>query len=67
MILKEVWMKVVDHGECQSLLRKTKLGRFFTLDREAFMCAGGQKDVDMCTVRFSPQYSLSLTSHQYIP
>ena len=50
VILKEVWMNVVEPATCQDLLRKTKLGRFFQLDRDSFLCAGGEVDVDMCTV-----------------
>ena len=50
MILKEVWMSVVEHGECQEQLRRTRLGSFFQLDQESFICAGGQVDRDMCTV-----------------
>ena len=43
-------MNVVEPATCQDLLRKTKLGRFFQLDQESFLCAGGEVDVDMCTV-----------------
>ena len=50
MILKEVWMSVVEHGACQEQLRRTRLGSFFQLDQESFICAGGQVDRDMCTV-----------------
>ena len=42
-------MDVIEHKECQKKLRQTKLGRFFELHK-SFLCAGGQKDVDMCTV-----------------
>ena len=56
VILKEVWMNVVEPDTCQELLRKTKLGRFFQLDRESFMCAGGEVDVDMCTVFYHYYY-----------
>ena len=50
VILKEVWMKVIEQKNCQEKLRKTKLGEFFVLD-ESFICAGGEVDIDMCTVR----------------
>ena len=50
VILKEVWMSVVEHGACQEQLRRTRLGSFFQLDQESFICAGGQVDRDMCTV-----------------
>eukprot|EP00092_Neocalanus_flemingeri_P040748 GFUD01044363.1.p1 GENE.GFUD01044363.1~~GFUD01044363.1.p1 ORF type:complete len:441 (+),score=109.06 GFUD01044363.1:120-1325(+) len=48
VILKEVWMNVIEHNSCQEKLRKTKLGQFFILDN-SFICAGGQADVDVCT------------------
>jgi len=48
VILKEVWMKVIEQKNCQEKLRKTKLGDFFVLD-ESFICAGGEVDIDMCT------------------
>ena len=56
VILKEVWMNVVEPDTCQELLRKTKLGRFFQLDRDSFLCAGGEVDVDMCTVGSGSYY-----------
>ena len=56
VILKEVWMSVVEHGECQEQLRRTRLGSFFQLDQESFICAGGQVDRDMCTVRRGRRY-----------
>jgi len=48
VILKEVWMNILEHNSCQEKLRKTKLGSFFILD-QSFTCAGGQTDKDMCT------------------
>ena len=42
-------MNVIDHKSCQEKLRKTKLGRFFILNK-LFICAGGEVDIDMCTV-----------------
>ena len=59
VILKEVWMNVVEPDTCQELLRKTKLGRFFQLDRDSFLCAGGEVDVDMCTVGGGGYYCCS--------
>ena len=64
MILKEVWMSVVEHGECQEQLRRTRLGSFFQLDQESFICAGGQVDRDMCTVS-GDQESRSLKFHKH--
>lgn len=47
-IMKEVWLDVLEHKDCEEKLRKTKLGRFFILN-ETFLCAGGEADIDMCT------------------
>ena len=63
MILKEVWMSVVEHGECQEQLRRTRLGSFFQLDQESFICAGGQVDRDMCTVSGDRRYLQSTHTH----
>ena len=52
VILKEVWMNVIEQNSCQEKLRKTKLGQFFVLDK-SFICAGGEVDIDMCTVKKS--------------
>jgi kallikrein len=54
ILLKEVWMKVVEWNNCQEKLRETKLGQFFVLDK-SFLCAGGEVDIDMCTVRIFQQ------------
>lgn len=48
--MKEIWIDVIDPDTCQEALRKTRLGRFFVLDKESFICAGGESDKDMCTV-----------------
>lgn len=48
VILKEVVLPVVGNEQCQKLLRKTRLGRFFDLD-PSFLCAGGEQGVDTCT------------------
>ncbi|XP_068203783.1 uncharacterized protein [Palaemon carinicauda] len=47
-ILKIVELPFVEHGECEELLRKTRLGRFFKL-HDSFMCAGGEENKDVCT------------------
>ena len=44
-------MSVIDHDTCQDNLRRTRLGRYFELDGHSFICAGGDMDDDMCTVR----------------
>merc|ERR1711863_254010 len=40
VVLKEVSLPVVGHGQCQETLRSTRLGRRFKLD-DSFLCAGG--------------------------
>ncbi|XP_069941094.1 inactive serine protease scarface isoform X2 [Cherax quadricarinatus] len=47
VILKKVEVPVVPNPECQGLLRKTRLGKFFILDK-SFMCAGGEEKKDAC-------------------
>lgn len=46
-IMKKVELPLVDHHQCQNLLRKTRLGRYFNLD-DSFMCAGGEENEDAC-------------------
>ncbi|XP_050676731.1 phenoloxidase-activating factor 2-like [Leptidea sinapis] len=46
-ILKKVNLPVVERGECQILLQKTRLGPFFQLG-SSFMCAGGRPGQDTC-------------------
>ena len=48
VILKKVDLPVVTYDRCQEMLRKTRLGRFFILDK-SFVCAGGKADQDACT------------------
>ena len=47
-ILKKVDVPLVEHGYCQTLLRKTRLGRYFRL-HSGFLCAGGEEGKDACT------------------
>lgn len=47
-ILKKVELPVMDHENCQSAFRKTRLGATFQLHR-SFLCAGGEEGVDTCT------------------
>lgn len=49
-IIKEVEVPVLSSYDCQSKLRKTKLGNSFTLDSDSFICAGGEAGKDACTV-----------------
>ncbi|XP_063992387.1 phenoloxidase-activating factor 2-like [Diachasmimorpha longicaudata] len=48
-LLKEVDVPIVDQGSCETRLRSTRLGNFFTLDRSSFICAGGEVGKDACT------------------
>lgn len=47
MIMKEVSVPVISNEECQSKLRKTRLGRYFKL-HGGFLCAGGKEGEDSC-------------------
>ncbi|XP_054156203.1 phenoloxidase-activating factor 2-like, partial [Oppia nitens] len=46
-ILKEVKLPVLNHYDCQTALRQTRLGNRFRL-HDSFLCAGGEKGVDSC-------------------
>lgn len=48
-ILKEVELPVVSFYRCEEALRRTELGRRFTLQR-GMLCAGGKEDQDTCQV-----------------
>ena len=39
---------MVDHNSCEKKLKTTRLGNHFTLDK-SFNCAGGEKNIDVCT------------------
>ena len=47
-VLKAVTLPVVDDFECESALRRTRLGGGFTL-HDSFVCAGGKAGRDACT------------------
>lgn len=49
MILKRVELPVVHHDTCQDIMRTTRLGKYFLLDR-SFICAGGEVGKDTCKV-----------------
>ncbi|EDW46889.1 GM20715 [Drosophila sechellia] len=46
-IQKKVELPIVNRGDCQNMLRKTRLGARFQL-ATSLMCAGGEKDKDVC-------------------
>lgn len=48
--MKEVNVPIVDQRECERLLRATRLGANFMLDKSSFICAGGEKGKDACEV-----------------
>ncbi|KAK0087501.1 hypothetical protein PV325_000837 [Microctonus aethiopoides] len=48
-VLKEVDVPIVDQNTCETRLRATRLGQYFILDRNSFMCAGGETGKDSCT------------------
>jgi secreted trypsin-like serine protease len=48
-IMKEVDVPVVDPNTCENLLRATRLGKYFELNKHSFMCAGGEDGKDSCT------------------
>lgn len=48
VIMKKVVLPVVPYEACQNMLRKTRLGLFFILDK-SFVCAGGKANLDACT------------------
>lgn len=47
VILKKVEINMVPHDTCNSLFRKTRVGRHFQLDK-SFVCAGGEEGKDTC-------------------
>lgn len=49
MILKKVDVPIVRHSTCQDIMRTTRLGKYFALDK-SFICAGGEQGRDTCKV-----------------
>lgn len=49
-ILRDVDVPIVDQTTCETRLRATRLGKHFILDKDSFMCAGGESGKDACTV-----------------
>ncbi|XP_076160246.1 inactive CLIP domain-containing serine protease A3 isoform X2 [Ptiloglossa arizonensis] len=48
-IMKEVDVPIVDQKTCEDSLKKTRLGQYFSLDKNSFLCAGGEPGKDACT------------------
>ena len=56
-ILREVDLPIVDDDVCEVQLQRTRLTHSFRLDKNSFLCAGGEFGKDACTViafLFSP-------------
>ncbi|XP_071559990.1 phenoloxidase-activating factor 2 isoform X1 [Temnothorax nylanderi] len=47
VILKRVELPIVHRDRCQDIMRTTRLGKYFVLDR-SFICAGGELGKDTC-------------------
>ncbi|XP_067004209.2 phenoloxidase-activating factor 2 [Anabrus simplex] len=45
--LSQVELPVLEHKKCRDMLRKTKFGRYFRLDK-SFLCAGGEENKGAC-------------------
>merc|ERR1712241_1622590 len=48
IIVTEDYYFLVNHGQCENILKTTRLGEFFKLD-QSFTCAGGEAGQDACT------------------
>lgn len=48
-IMKEVDVPLVNPVSCELQMRNTRLGPTFNLDRNSFLCAGGELGKDACT------------------
>ncbi|OAD53927.1 Serine protease 29, partial [Eufriesea mexicana] len=48
-IMKEVDVPIVDQSTCENALRQTRLGQYFMLNKNSFICAGGEQGKDACT------------------
>ncbi|XP_053977544.1 phenoloxidase-activating factor 2-like [Hylaeus volcanicus] len=47
--MKEVDVPLVDEATCETALRQTRLGQYFSLSKSSFLCAGGEAGKDACT------------------
>ncbi|CAK9809320.1 Phenoloxidase-activating factor 2 (Fragment) [Anthophora quadrimaculata] len=48
-IMKEVDVPIINQSTCQNSLRQTRLGQNFMLNKNTFICAGGEQGKDACT------------------
>ncbi|KAF2365567.1 Serine proteases trypsin domain [Trinorchestia longiramus] len=47
-VMKSVTLPLVEHNQCQSMMRQTRLGVWFEL-HSSFVCAGGELGKDACS------------------
>ncbi|TMW49312.1 hypothetical protein DOY81_005612 [Sarcophaga bullata] len=48
-IQREVDVPLIPNADCQTALRRTRLGASFVLNNSSFVCAGGEAGKDACT------------------
>lgn len=48
-VMGKVDLPIMDGPTCQARLQTTRLGPGFTLNQQAFLCAGGENGKDSCT------------------
>ncbi|KAL7301832.1 hypothetical protein TKK_0005439 [Trichogramma kaykai] len=48
-IMREVDVPILDGTDCENRLKNTRLGAAFILNRNSFLCAGGEPGKDACT------------------
>ncbi|XP_011505633.1 PREDICTED: trypsin-3-like [Ceratosolen solmsi marchali] len=48
-IIKEVDVPILDINDCENYLRQTRLGANYVLNKNTFICAGGESGKDACT------------------
>lgn len=53
-ILKKIDLPIVPVAQCQAVLRQTALGPTYII-HDSFICAGGEKGKDACTVSIDIQ------------
>lgn len=49
-IQKKVELSVLNDQECEEKLQASKIGKNFILNKDSFICAGGEKGKGACTV-----------------
>ena len=49
-VMKSIDVPVLDASECEEAFRTTRLGPDFIWHDESFICAGGERGKDTCTV-----------------